>query len=84
MKFHENFNLRAKRIAQLADGTERLINIRLSNILPLGAMRRFVKGPDLEGLDAVSIDQLAHDLFRLFEEVVPLGEASVVNPNPGI
>ncbi len=52
--------------------------------LVLVARRRAVERPDLDGLDAARLDQLAHDLFRFAVEVVLVGETGVVEADAGV
>ncbi len=69
----------AERVAQLAHGREGLLDIRAVDVLVPVARRRAVERPDLDRLHSVAVDQLAHDLLGLGEEVVLVREAGVVD-----
>ena len=81
VEFHEDLNVVSEGVAQLAHRRQRLLDIGRRDVFVLVALGRAIEGPDLDGLDAVAVDQLMHDLFRLFVEVVAVAETSVVEAN---
>ena len=78
VELHGDIDLRTEGLAQLPHRLKRLVDVlRRDELVPV-ARRRAVERPDLDGLDAARLDQLAHDLFRFAVEVVLVGEAGVV------
>ena len=65
----------------LRTGARPFFDVSRCDELMLVAQRRSIEGPDLDGFNAVAVDQLMHDLFRLFVEVVAVAEAGVVEAN---
>ena len=84
VEFDGDLDLFSKRVAQLLDRGDRLVDLVPGDELVLVVGREPVERPDLDALDAAGIDQLAHDLFRLGVEIVFVGEAGVVEPDTGI